>query len=212
MSVGLHLQMIGRCLRPSEGKTHAVIIDHVGNALKHGFHTDHRQWSLDGKKKRPKDAVAIRICKTCYSANPATAKACQECGAEFEVKSVDDIATVAGTLKELAPKGMRVGDPVLANGQEGLFYIASNPEDGQVLLSRSRVGAIEIHRGTMSRERLDTSIVAPLDSLSDYVGAFKRASSGAGTLEQLQQIEKQRGYKPGWANHVYRSRLAKAGR
>jgi hypothetical protein len=31
-------------------------------------------------------------------------------------------------------------------------------------------------------------------------------------LEQLQHIEKQRGYKPGWANHVYRSRLAKAGR
>ena len=212
MSVGLHLQMIGRCLRPSDGKTHAVIIDHVGNALKHGFHTDHRQWSLDGIKKRPNDAVAIRICKTCYSANPITAKACQECGAEFEVKSVNDLATVAGELTALAPKGMRPGDPVHAEGQQGVFYVASAPEDGQVLLCRSRVGAIKIHKGTMSREQLDASIVAPLNLLQPCTHAPKRASSGAGTLEQLQHIEKQRGYKPGWANHVYRSRLAKAGR
>jgi DNA repair protein RadD len=31
-SVGLHLQMIGRCLRPQPGKT-AVVLDHVGNTL-----------------------------------------------------------------------------------------------------------------------------------------------------------------------------------
>jgi superfamily II DNA or RNA helicase len=32
-SVGLHLQMIGRCLRPQPGKT-AVVLDHVGNTLR----------------------------------------------------------------------------------------------------------------------------------------------------------------------------------
>jgi superfamily II DNA or RNA helicase len=34
-SVGLHLQMIGRCLRPQPGKT-AVVLDHVGNTLEVG--------------------------------------------------------------------------------------------------------------------------------------------------------------------------------
>lgn len=212
MSVGLHLQMIGRCLRPSAGKAHAVIIDHVGNVLKHGFHTDPREWSLDGKKKRANDAVAIKICRKCYAANPATARNCQECGAEFEVKSVVDIATVAGELKELAPKGMRPGDPVFADGEDGLFYVASHPEDAHVLLCRSRVGAIEIHKGTMRHEQLDASIVVPLNSLRPHIGAPKRPSAGAATLEQLQAIEKQRGYRPGWSAHVYRARLAKSGR
>ena len=209
MSLGLHLQMIGRCLRPSDGKTHAVVIDHVGNALKHGFHTDPRQWSLDGKKKRANDAVSIKVCKVCYAANPATARECAECGHEFEVKSVDDIATVAGTLTELAPKGMRPGDPVLLSGEHGHYYVASNPEDGQVLLCRNRVGAIQIHRGTMRREQLDASIVASLDSLQPHVGAPKRASSGAQTLEDLRRVAAMKGYKPSWADHVYRSRMAK---
>jgi len=211
-SIALWLQQCGRVLRPKPDGSKAVILDFVGNALRLGLPTDKREWSLEGKAKRAKDALGVRMCKVCYAANPVGLTACTECGTEFEVKSVDDIPTVAGELTALAPKGLRPGDQVSTTVEPGFFYVASNPEDGQVLLSRSRVGAIEIHRGTMSRERLDASIVAPLDSLSAYVGAFKRPSAGAGTLEQLQHIEKQRGYKPGWANHVYRSRLAKAGR
>jgi DNA repair protein RadD len=46
-SVGLHLQMIGRCLRPQPGKT-AVVLDHVGNTLRLGHHLEERDWTLDG--------------------------------------------------------------------------------------------------------------------------------------------------------------------
>ena len=211
-SIALWLQQCGRILRVKDDGSKAIILDFVGNAQRLGLPTDHRDWSLDGKSKRARDAISIRICKKCYAANPSTVTHCQECGAEFEVKSVDDIATIAGELTVLAPKGMRPGDPVYADGEHGLFYVASNPEDGQVLLCRNRVGAIAIHRGTMRREQLDSSIVAALDSLHPHIGPPKRASSGAQTLEQLQQIEKQKGYKPGWASHVYRARMAKAGR
>ena len=211
-SIALWLQQCGRVLRPKPDGSKAVILDFVGNALRLGLPTDERAWSLEGKAKRAKDAPGVRMCKVCYAANPVGVTACTECGTEFPVKPVDEIDTVAGELTALAPKGLRPGDQVSTTLEPGLFYVASNPEEGQVLLSRSRVGAIQIHRGTMRREQLDTSIVAPLDSLSPYVGAYKRASSGAGTLEQLQQIEKQRGYKPGWANHVYRARLMKAAR
>jgi superfamily II DNA or RNA helicase len=208
-SIALWLQQCGRVLRPKPDGGKAVILDFVGNAIRLGLPTDHRQWSLEGKAKRAKDAPGVRMCKVCYAANAITAKACAECGIEFEVKSVDEIETVAGELAALAPKGMRPGDPVFTDGENGVYYVASNPEDGQVLLCRSRVGAIQIHKGTMRREQLDASVVVNLDSLRPHIGAPKRASSGAGTLEQLQQVEKQRGYKPGWANHVYRSRMAK---
>jgi DNA repair protein RadD len=41
-SVSLHLQMIGRCLRPQPGKT-AVILDHVGNTQRLGHHLEDRE-------------------------------------------------------------------------------------------------------------------------------------------------------------------------
>jgi superfamily II DNA or RNA helicase len=46
-SVALHLQMIGRCLRPQPGKR-AVVLDHVGNTLRLGHHLEPRDWTLDG--------------------------------------------------------------------------------------------------------------------------------------------------------------------
>jgi superfamily II DNA or RNA helicase len=54
-SVSLHLQMIGRCLRPQDGKQ-AVVLDHVGNTQRLGHHLEDREWSLDGVKKRQRDS------------------------------------------------------------------------------------------------------------------------------------------------------------
>ena len=51
-SLGLHLQQVGRVLRPSPGKPHAIINDHVGNTLRHGRPTDLRDWSLEGRTKQ----------------------------------------------------------------------------------------------------------------------------------------------------------------
>jgi DNA repair protein RadD len=63
-SVGLHLQMIGRCLRPQPGKT-AVVLDHVGNTLRLGHHLEERDWTLDGLKKRDREAApSVKVCPT----------------------------------------------------------------------------------------------------------------------------------------------------
>jgi superfamily II DNA or RNA helicase len=35
-SLGLYLQMAGRCLRPSKGKADALVLDHSGATLRHG--------------------------------------------------------------------------------------------------------------------------------------------------------------------------------
>ena len=39
-SLSLYLQMVGLALRPATGKQEAVILDHVGNAHRHGLPTD----------------------------------------------------------------------------------------------------------------------------------------------------------------------------
>ena len=42
------LQMIGRSLRTSKGKTHAIILDHTDNYQRLGLPDSKRKWSLDG--------------------------------------------------------------------------------------------------------------------------------------------------------------------
>ena len=46
-SLGLYLQMVGRVLRPMEGKDKATIIDHSGAVYQHGFVDDEFEWDLD---------------------------------------------------------------------------------------------------------------------------------------------------------------------
>ena len=50
-SLSLYLQMVGRALRPAPGKT-AIILDHAGNAHRHGLPSDARTWTLQGRDKK----------------------------------------------------------------------------------------------------------------------------------------------------------------
>jgi superfamily II DNA or RNA helicase len=47
-SLSRWLQMFGRSLRVSEGKEHAIVIDHTKNWSKHGLPTHPRIWTLEG--------------------------------------------------------------------------------------------------------------------------------------------------------------------
>jgi len=98
-SVGLHLQMIGRCLRPMDGKR-AVVLDHVGNMLKLGHHLEDRDWTLDGIKKKDGKAPPVKVCPSCYAANYAAARECIECGHQFQAEE-REIDVIPGQLEEL---------------------------------------------------------------------------------------------------------------
>lgn len=100
-SVWLHLQMIGRCLRVSPGKTRAVILDHVGNTLRLGHHLEDREWTLDGEQKAKREkCTSVKVCPKCFAAMSSQVSECEECGHAFTVER-RELKTVAGTLQEL---------------------------------------------------------------------------------------------------------------
>lgn len=104
-SLSLYLQQVGRALRVCEGKTHAVILDHVGNSLVHGLPTDEWNWSLMGEKQRTKkdDAgVKVKQCESCYAVyRPVGKCACPECGHIPKPKG-RKILTASGELVEVS--------------------------------------------------------------------------------------------------------------
>lgn len=91
-SKSLYFQQIGRALRMSEGKTSAVILDHVGNTRRHGHPLCDQNWSLDAEKTKgrmkvdPED-ISIRQCERCYSIFPSGTNICESCGEAIPVKS-----------------------------------------------------------------------------------------------------------------------------
>jgi DNA repair protein RadD len=101
-SLSLHLQQVGRALRPAPGKDMAIILDHAGNSLKHGLPDDPREWCLDDREKRKRSAeaeVAIRSCTECFYVYRPAPK-CPQCGHVPPVKA-REIEVVEGTLTEI---------------------------------------------------------------------------------------------------------------
>ena len=86
-SLGMYIQMVGRVLRPFEGKKHATVIDHSGAVYTHGFVEDDIEWVLDPKKpmtikerklSKPKEETQI-ICEGCFSMYSGS-NICSKCG------------------------------------------------------------------------------------------------------------------------------------
>jgi DNA repair protein RadD len=78
-SLSLHLQMIGRGLRPADGKGRALIHDHAGNLLRHGFPEDERDYSLTVTPKRTRDLHTCPICCAIFGSVKADGT-CPKCG------------------------------------------------------------------------------------------------------------------------------------
>jgi len=100
-SLALHLQQVGRALRVSPGKQQAVILDHVGNCLRHGLAEERREWSLEGgsaKKRKKDDLLDTRQCEKCYAVFTGTS--CPQCGEE-RVSKARELEQREGELEAL---------------------------------------------------------------------------------------------------------------
>jgi DNA repair protein RadD len=141
-SLTLYIQQSMRGMRTDRSNPDkcAIILDHVGNVMRHGLPDTERTWTLAGKKHTRKQAapeVKIRVCPNCYSVS-APADSCPYCGFQYPPMPRNQLAPSAGELKE--------------------FTLAKIEE--------------------LRRRRTEVG----------------RASS----VEELQHIAEERGYKPGW--------------
>jgi DNA repair protein RadD len=85
---GLYLQMAGRVLRPSPGKTHATLIDLCGSVHDHGPPDLEREYSLGGKGISKPDRDLIRQCPACGGVFRAGPLMCPLCGAELPSRKI----------------------------------------------------------------------------------------------------------------------------
>ncbi len=99
-SMSMTMQFWGRALRPQPGKV-AIILDHVGNAARHGFPDTPREWTLEGRKKNARAATdtPIKTCDMCFRTLPAAAARCP-CGYVFEAQA-REVDQVEGELTEV---------------------------------------------------------------------------------------------------------------
>jgi DNA repair protein RadD len=104
--MGLFRQMIGRALRPADGKSDAIILDHSGAVFRHGLPEDHVLWTLDPDKHAAAPVHQKRLsegkhaglieCSQC-SALRLGGKPCPACGF-MPKRPAEFIATAHGEL------------------------------------------------------------------------------------------------------------------
>ena len=105
-SYGLHCQQFGRALRPLPGKTHAIVLDHVGNVIRHGVPDLPKVWSLEGSRggnRNINGEIPMTSCPECLAAYMRTEKQCPYCGYKPEPASRSQPRQVDGDLTELDP-------------------------------------------------------------------------------------------------------------
>jgi superfamily II DNA or RNA helicase len=102
--MGLYRQMLGRVLRPADGKSDAVILDHSGAIFRHGLPEDHVEWTLDTdrrattpahEKRKAGQAPALRECPSCEAI--MIKPPCYHCGWEPKPRA-RDVEFEDGTL------------------------------------------------------------------------------------------------------------------
>lgn len=100
-----YIQMAGRVLRPADGKTMALILDHSGSLARLGFPTDDLPLELDdGKPKKSEgskkdDKPLEKVCVSCGYVDKKKRHKCPACGFAPERKA--DVEVQPGELQKI---------------------------------------------------------------------------------------------------------------
>lgn len=206
------MQMAGRVLRPcpEEGKADALIIDHYGNCFVHGPVEIEISLNLNGtekvtKKKAEDNIKAAKICKTCFAPNPSDFSHCQVCNSPLSVQK-KHTTTGKGELMEISdslPKQIIV--KVVSDSDEHHLLFVDGDRIGRVSSSKYRTGIWNMlsycgggyysHSGGV-RVKWHGPI-SYLTALGKQAASVEHMKA---YFNNMKEVAKEKGYKPGWAN------------
>lgn len=113
-SLARFIQMVGRVLRPADGKARALLLDHSGSTAELGYPTDDLPLELDDGKpnqagRQQKEEPKPKKCPTCSFMKPPKVHACPQCG--FEPQRQNAVEVEAGELVKMDRKGKKPASP-----------------------------------------------------------------------------------------------------
>lgn len=134
-------QSVGRIMRPHPGKADAVLIDHAGAVLRHGFPDEDVEWALD-----PADDVDSRNRKARKEGRKRAALVCPACLCVFS--GLPECPSCGRKVAARRDRRALAGDDVLVEVPRERRLFARR-EDAARLWSRCR--AVACHRGLKAR-------------------------------------------------------------
>lgn len=171
-SYSLYCQQFGRALRLLDGKTHAIIIDHVGNVMRHGLPDAPREWSLDRRERRgsgKSDAAPVRTCLACTAVFERFMDACPFCGEPIPAPAErTGPEFVDGDLFELDAT-------TLAQMRASLERVDMDPADYRDQLTRQGVPQIGIMANVKRHIARQETVGTLRDTLAVWAG-YERAA------------------------------------
>lgn len=169
-SYGLYAQQFGRGLRPMDGKAHAVIIDHVGNVMRHGLPDAPRTWTLDRRERRASSEgpARVKVCPSCTGVYERVYPACPYCGYAPVPARRDGPEWVDGDLTELDAA-------TLARMRGEVAAVDRDPEDYRAWLAATGVSGIA-QAANMKRHYINQEAQRILrDAIAQWAG-YQRAA------------------------------------
>jgi superfamily II DNA or RNA helicase len=121
--MGLYRQMIGRVLRPAEGKPNAIVLDHSGAVFRHGFVEDPVAWTLDPDRHAENRTHSAR-----EREHGSRLLECTACGS---VRVAGEPCSYCGFLPQRPPRGVSFqdGDLALVDGSRRPKGNVYSPEE-----------------------------------------------------------------------------------
>lgn len=177
MSLALHLQQIGRALRPKAGGASAVVLDHVDNIKKHGLPDAPHIWTLEDQPKRHGTEIECPV---------------EGCGLVF-INRPNWRAQECAKLEETGQHCPFPTDPDCV-----LLPLETIETDG--------VQAPVVVDGQLQRVSSQPAWAKGCDLLTTNSAELKALIGHADTIEKLHEIRRARNYKPGWIRYVLRDR------
>jgi len=179
-SYPLYAQQFGRSLRIMDGKTHALIIDHVRNVERHGLPDSHREWSLDSRDRAPRgkrdpDLIPIRTCRNCTAVYESWQHDCPHCGWVYAPAANGSIEQVEGDITELTPE-------VLAAMRGDIELVDMDPENERARLQWKGAPPIGVLAGVKRHRERQTAQATLRGVMSEWAGYQTAAGQHNGTV------------------------------